>query len=205
MHPIGLRKLERSRAFRYLVVPGATAVVVLALFASAAGTQAAPKIAKPVTVATLSGSGSTEDVGNFPNDGDEYAIQLNGANTFSFTQPGNAAVELILTLTDGQVHWSNNAYPAAFCEGTVYVYDDAAQLGARLDLPDQRGDVHFGYPGNGMAVGGTAAPGTDRTVTLHAGVLEAPGCDADSIDEPTADDDWWTVSIRVSVVILQGA
>jgi hypothetical protein len=133
----------------------------------------------------------------------EYPIQLNGANTFSFTQPAGAAVELIVTQTDAESHWSNPSYPAAFCEGTVYVFDDSAPLGVRLDLLDQRGD-HVGFPGYQTAMNGLAAFSSDRTVTLSAIVRENDGCDDTNDDEPVADDDWWTVSIRVSVVILQG-
>lgn len=159
---------------------------------------------KPVTITTLTGSGSTADAAeNQPNANVEYPILLNGSDSFTFTQPAGAVAQLVVTQTDGEVHWSNPDYPAAFCDGTVYVFDDSAPLGVRLDLLDQRGD-HVGYPGFRTATNALAAPDADRTVTLHAIVRENDGCDEVNQDEPIADDDWWTVSIRVSVVILQG-
>ncbi|MCA1823631.1 MAG: hypothetical protein LC640_05090 [Frankia sp.] len=157
-----------------------------------------------MTITTLTGSGSTADTAqNQPNNQTEYPIQLNGGATFAFTQPAGAVAQLVVTETDSAVHWSNPDYPAAFCEGTVYVFDDTAPLGVRLDLPDQRGD-HVGYPGFRTATNALAAPAADRTVTLHTSLRENDGCDDVNEDEPVADDDWWTVSIRVSVVLLQG-
>lgn len=201
--------LERRRLSRSVLVAAVTAVVVVvaAIFGSTSGADAAGKGAnKSVTITTLTGSGSTEDT-KFPNDGDEYPIQLNGGASFTFTQPAGAVAQLVVTQTAGEVQWSNTGYLAAWCEGTVYVFDDDAPLGVRLDLLDQRGD-HVGYPGYRTATNALAAPAVDRTVTLQAIVRENDGCDASpgplDPDEPVADDDWWTVSIRVSVVLLQG-
>lgn len=184
-------------------------VLVIVLAAGAAllgsGAGAADKSSnKPVTITTLTGSGSTEDAPqNQPNANVEYPILLNGSDSFTFTQPAGSVAQLVVTETDGEVHWSNPEYPAAFCEGTVYVFDDSAPLGARLDLVDQRGD-HVGFPGYRTTINALAAPDANRTVTLRAIVRENDGCDEVNDNEPVADDDWWTVSIRVSLVILRG-
>ena len=194
-----LRRLGISMSAAAIVLLAAAAMLGSIGGADAAGK---PPIKKPVTIFTVTGSGSTDDPANQPNVNVEYTIPLGGAGSYTFTQPAGAVAQLIVTQTDAEVHWSNPSYPAAFCEGTVYVFDDAAPLGVRLDLLDQRGD-HVGFPGFRTATNALAAPDVDRTVTLRAIVRENDGCDDDSLDEPVADDDWWTVSIRVSVVILQ--
>ena len=183
-----------------LLTVAAAVVAVLVVTAGVAlgGTRGG---SKPVTVATLAGSAST-DTGTFPNANEEVAIPLDGANAFSFTQPAGAAVEVIVNAVDSAVHHSNPDYLAAFCDGAVVVSADRGPLGVFVDLPDQRGG-----PGSDSGMAGLAAPATDRTVTLHATVQEMGGdggCDQASQNEPVADDDWWTVTIRVSVVILQG-
>lgn len=199
----------RTRLARYVIAPvlGAAILGAAALLVGGGALAAGRAPNRPVSVVTLTGSGSTYDAETFPNVGQEYSIPLNGESTFSFTQPAGAAVELIATQTGGEAHWSNSEYPAAWCEATVYVYDDAAPLGVMLQLPDQRGD-HVGYPGFRTAANGLAAPDSDQTVTLHAIIRENGdengGCDAAHLpDEPTADDDWWTVSLRISVVTMQ--
>lgn len=203
------RILERKRRQLPGFAVASVVTIVLAattvLFASALGADAAGKNAnRAVTINTLTGSGSTADEPeNQPNSNVEYPIPLNGSNTFTFTQPAGAVAQLVVTQTAGEPHWSNEAYPAAFCDATVYVFDDTAPLGVRLDLPDQRGD-HVGFPGFRTAVNATAAPDVDRSVTLRAIVRENDGCDDVNENEPVADDDWWTVSIRVSVILLQG-
>lgn len=202
------RVLERERRGLPGFVVGSVVTIVLAataaLFASGLGADAAGKNpSRPVTITTLTGSGSTADVAeNQPNDNVDYPILLNGSESFTFTQPAGTVAELVVTATDEEVHWSNPEYPAAFCEGTVYVFDDSAPLGARLDLLDQRGD-HVGFPGYRTTINAIAAPDADTTITLRAIVRENDGCDDVNQDEPVADDDWWTVSIRVSVVLLR--
>lgn len=199
-------RIKRRGLHRFVIASGIVmvSVVATAVLGSGFGAGAAGKNpSKPVTITTLTGSGSTEDAQNFPNANIEYPIQLNGSDSFTFTQPARSVAELVVTQTSGEVHWSNSEQPAAFCEGTVYVFDDSAPLGVRLDLLDQRGD-HVGFPGYRTATNAIAASDADRTVTLQAIVRENDGCDDVNENEPVADDDWWTVSIRVSVVILQG-
>jgi hypothetical protein len=67
-----------------------------------------------------------------------------------------------------------------------------------VDLHSNKGEL-----GEGSDVGGIAAPATDRSVTLQAITRETEMCDADPPEIEGDEDDTWSVSFSLTLLILR--